>query len=157
MEERTAASIYRGMIVMACLFACVAAVNYMQTLFDKGDMKRALQVVRDFKGASGATIQEALEARHGAARSGEISWEIGIQSSCYGVMRLTATVPLKEANPQVYRFDVDLVRNGIHPADDHGRELLHDMNEVPGNSAAGGTVPKAEGDTTSPHREERRP
>jgi hypothetical protein len=128
---------------MACLFACIAAVNYMQTLFDKGDMKRALQVVRDFKGASGQTIQQALQAQHAGRLQGEISWEIGIQSSFYGVMRLTATAPLKDANPQVYRFDVDLVSNGIHPADDHGRELLLEMNEPggAGNSAAGAVVP----------------
>ena len=141
MEERTSAAIYRGMIVMACLFACIAAVNYMQSLFDKGDMKRAMHVVRDFRGGSGRTIAEALQAKHADRLNGEISWEIGIQSSCYGVMRITATVPLRDGNPQVYRFDVDLVKNGIHPADDHGRELLLSMNEPlagaqPGNSAA---------------------
>ena len=166
-EERTTASIYRAMIVMACLFACIAAVNYMQTLFDKGDMKRALEVVRDFRGAGGQTVQQALEARHGPARSGEISWEVGIQSSFYGVMRLTATVPLKDDNPQVYRFDVDLVTNGIHPADDHGRELLAHINAVGGspaggspaggNSGGGAAVPKATGDTTTKPDEERPP
>ena len=158
MNDRTSAAISRGMIVMACLFACIAAVNYMQTLFDKGDMKRALQVVRDFRGESGQSIQQALEQRHADALGGEISWEIGIQSSCYGVMRLTATVPLKKRNPQVYRFDVDLVRNGIHPADDHGRELLLGMNELaPGNYGPGAPVPQEETPAPAPAEEQSPP
>lgn len=128
------------MIVMACLFACIAAVNYMQSLFDKGDLKRAMTVVHDFRGESGQTIEEALTARHATALAGEISWEVGIQSSFYGVMRVSATIPLKAATPQVYRFDVDLIRNGIHPADDHGRDLLLGMSK-PGNGAPSAAVP----------------
>jgi len=141
MEDRTAASLYRGMIVFACLFACIAAVNYMQTLFDKGDLKRAMTVVRDFRGASGLTIHEALQARHKDRLGGEITWEIGIESTFFGVMRATATVPLKGGTPKVYRFDVDLVRNGIHPADDHGRSLLRIMSEPPAPDTAPAAAP----------------
>ncbi len=147
MEDRTAASLYRGMIVFACLFACIAAVNYMQTLFDKGDLKRAMTVVRDFRGASGLTIQEAIHARHEGQMGGEITWDVGIESTFFGVMRATATVPLQGSAPKVYRFDVDLVRNGIHPADDHGRYLLRIMSEPPAPDAAP-TAPTAP--TTAP-------
>lgn len=143
---RGAATVYRGMIMLACLFACVAGVNYLQALFDRGDLRRALGVVHDFHGAEGRTMEDAIRSRHGDRLSGPVAWDVGTHSSCYGVMLVTATAPLRDGSPAVYRFHVDLVNNGIHPADDNGRDVLQDLSTgaaPPGNVAPTAGVPPA--------------
>lgn len=130
-EPSKSVHLYRAMIILTCLFACSAAVQYLEALFDRGDVRKALAVIEDFRGPDGRSIEAHLRERHGDQLASEPVWNIEIRSSCYGVMRATATVPLKQHAPTVYRFDVDLVRGSIHPADDAGRKILADMRNKP--------------------------
>ena len=135
-KPETSAAVYRAMIAVACVLACVTAMQVLQFLFDRGDLRRALGVVRDFRGPEGRSIEEELRLRHADDILGDPSWDATIVSGCYGVVRATATVARQKRSPAVYRWDVDLVNGSIHPADDAGRELLMVMQ-------VGNTSPRA--------------
>lgn len=101
------------------------SVRYVQNRFDRSDEKNAVEVVRDFHPAGANRALDALIAEsHGVLRS-DLRWSGEMASGCFGYVRVACEVPERDGlEGRVYRFDVDINRVAIHPADSRARTLL---------------------------------
>jgi hypothetical protein len=136
------------MMGLVFVFGTFAAVQFMQGLFDRGDVRRAMGLVHAFRGPNGRGLSEQLAHRHAGDVTGDIVWRSEIESGFYGIVRATATVPLKGGSNAAYRWDVDLLKGGIHAADDAARGVIREMQG--GNSPPPAPVPPSSDQESQP-------
>jgi len=112
------------MIVM--LVAMIATALVLQGLFDKSDHEKSERVVRSYRGAGGATVEErvAKEAPGGA-------WSTEITQGCRGIVRVTYSAPAG-----VYVFDYDVPEHRIHPGNAAAERILGAMPAPPDGGAS---------------------
>jgi hypothetical protein len=105
------------------LVAAVASVRALDARFERADANNALRVVRTFRPPGAPDALPRRIARAHGVRPADLRWDAHVTSSVYGHVRVTCEV--RVARPAVsYRFDVDLGRVAIHPADRATRRLL---------------------------------
>jgi len=104
------------------LVAAVASVHALEARFERSDARSALRVVADYRPAGAPDTLAGRIARTHHVRPADLHWDARVTSSVYGHVRVTCKVPAPR--PTRYRFDVDLGRIAIHPADAATRSLL---------------------------------
>lgn len=102
------------------LVAAVASVHALDARFERADADNALRVVRTFRPPGAPEALPDRIARAHRVRPAALRWRARVTSSVYGHVRVTCEVP----GVSSYRFDVDLGRVAIHPADAATRRLL---------------------------------
>jgi hypothetical protein len=120
----------QNVIIIVVALGAFLSFSLVQAMFDRADHDKALKLVRQFAGKSGETIEDLLARKDPGAHS-DLSWSTEILSGCRGFVRVTCRLP---QHGDDYVFDVDLVRRGIHPGDEGGRQVLEALqgNTVPG-------------------------
>ena len=109
------------------LFAIVSAAALGLTLraldrrFDRADRDHAVEIVIGYRPPGQEESLPALMARARDARGQQTACNAQITSSLRGTVRVTCAV---DGGAPAYRFDVDLARIAIHPADAPTRRFL---------------------------------
>ena len=112
----------RILIGALLIIGAALSVEYLQGRFDRSDERGAVGVVRDYRPpGEQTTVDRLLASRHGI-RPGDLRWSGALTSGCFGYVRVTCEVPSNP--PVVYRFDVDINRNAIHPGNDRASRFL---------------------------------
>ena len=109
------------------LLAAAGSLLVLQGIFDRSDLDKAERMVRDYR-IGGPALGEIIDRRH-PERTGPGRWSAEILSSCRGTVRVTCAVP-RPSGDAIHRFDVDLPRKAIHPADEAGRAALEALERA---------------------------
>ena len=114
------------------LVAAVVSVRALDGRFERADLANAERVVQAFRPPGQSETLPALIARAHGLDPSRLRWDARVTSSLYGYVRVTCDIP--SPRPRVYRFDVDLGRVAIHPADSVTRRLLESLSpQTPGD------------------------
>lgn len=114
------------------LVAAVLSVRALDGRFERADLANARRVVQAFRPPGQAEALAALIARAHGLDPHRLRWDAHVTSSLYGYVRVTCDIP--SPRRRVYRFDVDLGRVAIHPADTATRRLLESLSaRTPGD------------------------
>jgi hypothetical protein len=102
---------------------CAISFAVVQSMFERADHRKAVELVRGFRGAGGQTIEDLVARGNPGARA-DGAWSSEILSGCRGFVRVRCR-PLGGGD---FAFDVDLVRKGIHPGNEAGRAILAQLD-----------------------------
>lgn len=126
---------YARMVVL--LAAVVGTALLLQGLFDKSDHEKSERIVRGYRGASGPSLAERVEAESPGG-----AWSSDITDGCRGYVRVTYQSPRG-----AYLFDYEVPQHRIHPANSAGERVLATIPEAPPDGGAamaadGGSPPR---------------
>ncbi len=116
-----------ALTLMALVSAIAFSVYFVEGSFTGADTKKAVLLVQDYQ--IGPTSDERIARYLQLKFPGEHRWHGEVVSSCHGYVRVTASVPTQQGVVS-YLWDVDLVKAGIHPANQAGREVLGELEAL---------------------------
>jgi hypothetical protein len=107
---------------MIVLLACVVGTALLlQGLFDKSDHEKSERIVRSYRGGSGPTLAERVEAESPGG-----AWSSEITDGCRGYVRVIYSSPRG-----AYQFDYEVPAHRIHPGNSAAERILAAIAEAP--------------------------
>jgi hypothetical protein len=116
-----------ALTLMALCAALAFSAYFIEGAFRGADTKKAVTLVQDYQ--IGPTSDEQIARYLQNKFPGEHRWHGEVLSSCHGYVRVTAQVPTPRG-VATYLWDVDLVKAGIHPANEAGKALLLELEAM---------------------------
>ena len=106
---------------------------WLQGMFDDGDLRKATELVRGFKGG---IVEREIERRHAGHLAGPPAWSAELLSGFWGHVRVTCAVALDDGSTATYQFDTNLSAMSVHPANDNGKAVLAALTGTAGTASA---------------------